>query len=96
MERLLENSIHRIYPIIIRFTNTTVFKKESGMHTVTIQGMSCQHCVASVTKALQAIPGVSRVDVDLSAGRANYDGEVNPAVVKEAITAIGFTVLDVK
>jgi len=66
------------------------------MHTITIQGMSCQHCVASVSKALQAIPGVSRVNVDLSAGRANYEGDVSAAVVKEAIAAIGFTALDVK
>jgi copper chaperone len=66
------------------------------MHTVTIHGMSCQHCVASVTKALQAISGISSVRVDLAKGQANYTGEASPAVVKEAITALGFTVLDVK
>jgi len=66
------------------------------MHTVTIQGMSCQHCVASVTKALQAIPGIGQVKVDLTKGEANYAGEIDPGVVKKAITAIGFTVLDVK
>ena len=66
------------------------------MHTISIQGMSCQHCVASVAKALQDIPGVSEVSVDLSKGQANYAGDVSPAVMKEAINAIGFTVLDVK
>ena len=66
------------------------------MHTVTIQGMSCQHCVASVTKALQAIPGIGQVKVDLTKGEANYVGKIDPNVVKKAITAIGFTVLDVK
>ncbi|MDR0477397.1 MAG: heavy-metal-associated domain-containing protein [Desulfobulbaceae bacterium] len=66
------------------------------MHTASIQGMSCQHCVASVAKALQTIPGVSEVSVDLSKGEANYAGDVNPAVVKEAINAIGFTALEVK
>jgi copper chaperone len=71
-------------------------KGEMGMRTITIQGMSCQHCVASVTKALQAIPGVGQVNVDLAKKEANYAGEVDPGVVKKAITAIGFTVLDVK
>jgi len=66
------------------------------MHTVTIQGMSCQHCVASVMKALQAIPGISSVSVDLTKGQANYSGGISPDVVKEAIAAIGFTALDVK
>ena len=66
------------------------------MHTVTIQGMSCQHCVASVVKALQAIPGISQVSVDLNKGEANYAGDVGASVVKEAIDAIGFTVLNVK
>ncbi|HBT96580.1 MAG TPA: mercury transporter [Desulfobulbaceae bacterium] len=66
------------------------------MHTVTIQGMSCQHCVASVAKVLQEIDGVSEVEIDLSKGEASYAGEVDAAVVKEAISAIGFTVLNVK
>ena len=66
------------------------------MHTVSIEGMSCQHCVASVSKALQAIPGVSGVNVDLKTKQANYEGDVRTAVVKEAIAAIGFTVLDIK
>ena len=65
------------------------------MHTVIIQGMNCQHCVASVSKALQGISGVSDVNVDLNKGQANYAGDVSAAVVKAAIAAIGFTVLDV-
>jgi copper chaperone len=67
-----------------------------GMHRVTIQGMSCQHCVASVTKALQAIPGIGQVNVDLTKGEANYTGAIDSGVVKKAIAAIGFTALDVK
>ena len=35
-----------------------------------IEGMSCAHCVAHVTKALQAVPGVRSADVQLEAGRA--------------------------
>ncbi|MDR3089422.1 MAG: heavy-metal-associated domain-containing protein [Desulfobulbaceae bacterium] len=64
------------------------------MHTVTIQGMSCQHCAASVTKTLQEIPGISTVSVNLAKGQANYAGEIGRDVVKKAITAIGFTVPD--
>ena len=63
------------------------------MATVKIKGMSCQHCVASVTKALSELPGVSNVKVDLAKGEANYDGEIAIETVKTAISRIGFEVV---
>ena len=63
------------------------------MATVKIKGMSCQHCVAAVTKALSELPGVSNVKVDLGKGEANYDGEIGIEAVKTAISRIGFEVI---
>lgn len=63
------------------------------MATVRIKGMSCQHCVGSTQKALEKIPGIKNVVVDLDKGEARYEGEVNVEEVKRAITAIGFEVL---
>lgn len=63
------------------------------MATVSIKGMSCQHCVASTKKALEDIDGVTNVDVNLEKNEASYDGDVDAGVVKEAITKIGFEVL---
>jgi copper chaperone len=37
--------------------------------TYTVTGMTCAHCVASVTEEVGAVPGVSQVDVDLASGR---------------------------
>ena len=34
-------------------------------------GMTCDHCVASVTEEVQEIPGVDDVDVDLATGAAH-------------------------
>ncbi len=62
------------------------------MTTILINGMSCQHCVASVKKALRKIPGMSNVVVNLEKGVASYDGDVNGEAVKEAIKKIGFEV----
>ncbi len=64
------------------------------MPTVKIQGMRCQHCVASVTKALEEIDGISDVRVDLSAGEATYNGEADLETIKKAIAAIGFEVVE--
>ena len=65
------------------------------MPTVKIKGMSCQHCVASVTKALSEIDGITNVQVDLDKGEATYN-EQNPVdaqTIKDAIAAIGFEVV---
>ena len=64
------------------------------MNTVKIKGMSCQHCIASTTKALEALPGISDVQVDLDKGEARYEGEVDTQSVKEAIAKIGFEVVE--
>jgi copper chaperone CopZ len=41
-----------------------------------VQGMTCGSCVKHVTQALQAIPGVTQVDVDLANGRARVEGDL--------------------
>jgi len=63
------------------------------MTTITIKGMSCPHCVASTTKALEGIADISDVTVDLEKNQASYSGDVDPQVVKDAITGIGFEVI---
>lgn len=63
------------------------------MATVSIKGMSCQHCVASTKKALEEIDGITNVDVNLEKNEASYDGAVDAVVVKEAIVKIGFEVV---
>lgn len=62
------------------------------MATVKIKGMSCQHCVASTTKALESITGISNVSVNLEKGEASYDGDVSMETIKDAILKIGFEV----
>ena len=66
------------------------------MPTIRVKGMSCQHCVASVTKALNEIEGISDVAVDLGKGTATFNEKapVAPDTIKKAIAAIGFEVVD--
>ena len=57
-----------------------------------VQGMSCGGCVKSVTAALTPLPGVTGVDVDLSAGHVTVTGDLpqggDPLVL--ALTAAGY------
>ena len=43
--------------------------------TISVAGMTCQNCVRHVTEALQTLPGVRSVHVDLGAGTAALDVE---------------------
>ncbi len=64
------------------------------MATIKIRGMSCNHCVMAVTKALSGVEGVVNVKVDLAKGEASFE-ETKPAdraVIGERIKKAGFEV----
>jgi copper ion binding protein len=60
------------------------------MMKIKVKGMSCQHCVNAVKKALSQIEGIGDVEVDLSRGEVSIedsepiDMEAVKAVVKKA------------
>lgn len=62
--------------------------------TVSIKGMSCQHCVNAVAKALKQLPGITDVQVDLGKGRAvvDHDDSVSLIAVKKQIEQAGYEV----
>lgn len=64
------------------------------MPAITVTGMSCQHCVGAVTKALEAIEGISDVTIDLSSGKVEWKeaAPVASETIENAITSIGFEV----
>jgi copper chaperone len=41
--------------------------------TLSIEGMSCQHCVASVKKALDAVEGVTTAEVAVGSATITFD-----------------------
>ncbi|MBF5008695.1 heavy-metal-associated domain-containing protein [Burkholderia pseudomultivorans] len=56
-----------------------------------IKGMSCGSCVSSVTRALQQVPGVDTVDVnlELSTARVSGNAQAMPAMLA-ALAAAGY------
>lgn len=55
-----------------------------------VGGMACSGCVANVKRALEAIPGVDSVNVDLATAVAEVHGDITPEVVERAIEDAGF------
>lgn len=60
--------------------------------TFTVTGMTCGHCVASVTEEVGSVPGVQEVDLDLASGRLTVtsDAAVDPALVQGAVEEAGY------
>jgi copper chaperone len=60
---------------------------------LSIEGMSCQHCVMAVRKGLAAVDGVEVREVRIGSARVAYDEtKVDPARVEAAVTAAGYRV----
>ena len=59
--------------------------------TYTVKGMTCGHCVASVTEEVQQIAGVTDVAVDLESGAVTVTSEspLDSATVKAAVEEAG-------
>ena len=62
--------------------------------TYTVTGMTCGHCVASVTEEVSQIPGVTAVDVDLESGGVTVTSEapVDETAVRAAVEEAGYEV----
>jgi copper chaperone CopZ len=58
----------------------------------TVTGMTCGHCVASVTEEVQEIPGVENVDVVLDTGALTITSAepIDPTTVKAAVEEAGY------
>jgi copper chaperone len=60
-----------------------------------VKGMSCQHCVMSVTKALNQLEGIKNVQVDLAKGEAQFDNTKAIASnrIEKAIEEAGYQIV---
>jgi copper chaperone CopZ len=59
--------------------------------TFRITGMTCDHCVLSVTEEVSEVPGVDAVDVDLTSGRLTVSGSgVSGDAVVAAVEDVGY------
>lgn len=61
--------------------------------TMKIEGMTCQHCVMRVKKAVEQMPGVSRTEVAIGTARITYDeSRVKEQDLEQAVEKVGYRV----
>ena len=67
----------------------------STTQTYTVTGMTCGHCVASVTEEVQEVAGVGGVDVVLESGTLTVTSSqpVDDGAVRAAVEEAGYAVV---
>ncbi len=62
---------------------------------IKVSGMTCGHCVNSVTEELQTISGVTQVNVDLESGNVTIESgtELDADQIEAAIKEAGYEVV---
>jgi copper chaperone len=81
---------------VLKLIPNSFIRWVSQMKSIKIKGMSCQHCVMAVTKALAALDGVKDVNVDLKSGVATYEEvkAVDPKMVAAAVKKAGYEIVE--
>ena len=64
------------------------------MYELQVEGMSCGHCVHSVTKSMQALDASAKVDVDLSTQRIRVTSTASLEDIKAAVLEAGYAVIN--
>ncbi|HVL74446.1 MAG TPA: heavy-metal-associated domain-containing protein, partial [Noviherbaspirillum sp.] len=65
---------------------------EKDMYQLTVEVMSCGHCIASVTKAVQTLDAGAKVDVELATQTVRVDTRAALDDVRRAVADAGFPV----
>lgn len=67
-----------------------------GRKTIKISGMTCEHCAAKVTEALNSLDGVvATVNLKEKCAEVSYDRQINTSDLKQAVKNAGYEVLGI-
>lgn len=85
-------------PHFIQLTTKEHAMSKTIQTNVNVSGMTCGHCVSSVSEELEALNGVEEVSVDLNPGGLSTvtitsTNELSPAEIGEAVAEAGYVVV---
>jgi copper chaperone len=63
------------------------------MYELKVEGMSCGHCVKSVTNAVQEVDRTAKVNVDLAGKTVQVESSAGLDAIKDAISEAGYPVV---
>jgi Cu+-exporting ATPase len=66
---------------------------EEAMYELTVEGMSCAHCVGRVTKTVQGLDGEAKVEIDLPTKKVRIESRAALDKIAAAIDEAGYPVI---
>ena len=61
--------------------------------TIQVEGMSCQHCVMRVRKAVEGLAGIAKSDVQVGRVNVTFDeSKIKQKDIEEAILKAGYKI----
>lgn len=63
---------------------------------LSIEGMTCGHCVMHVKEALEELEGVKSAKVELDTKLAIVEGDASDVALKEAVEEVGYDVVGIE
>ncbi|MFA5662750.1 heavy-metal-associated domain-containing protein [Castellaniella sp.] len=60
--------------------------------TFVVHDMTCNHCVQTITRAVQSLSADARVQADLASHRVTIEAPVDASQLQQAIAAEGYDV----
>ncbi len=61
--------------------------------TIAIEGMSCQHCVMRVKKAIEGLKGINKSDVTVGQAKVTFDEAlIKKQDIEDAIVKAGYKI----
>lgn len=66
------------------------------MYEFKVEGMSCNHCVQTITKSLNKLDSRAKVSVDLASQLVTVDSAEDPKTLAAEIEEAGYTVVNTR
>ena len=61
--------------------------------TINIEGMSCQHCVMRVKKAIEGLAGISGLSVEVGTAKVTFEeSKIQQADIENAVVKAGYKI----
>ncbi|WP_423195338.1 MULTISPECIES: heavy-metal-associated domain-containing protein [unclassified Cupriavidus] len=61
-----------------------------------VEGMSCNHCIGAITRAVQAVDPAARVSADVPTQAVKVDSQADQGALRQAIEGAGYPVKGTK
>lgn len=69
-----------------------ITKEKEAMYELTVEGMTCGHCVGRVTKSVHGVDQDAKVEIDLPSGKVRVDSKAGLDKLAAAIAEAGYPV----